>query len=72
MSFLTTTAGSVIVTMMLKCIMCSHLRERVPKTGFMALMSQHRQIPVCVSCHRKIHRGEYDGTALNKLGDRKE
>jgi len=26
-----------------------------------------KQIPVCVKCHNKIHKGEYDGVALNKL-----
>jgi len=36
--------------------------------GFHEIMHllNRKQIPVCQSCHNKIHRGEYDGL---KLGD---
>ena len=38
-------------------------------TGFTQIMKQlnRKQIPVCYSCHLKIHAGTYDGVALNKL-----
>lgn len=40
-------------------------------TGFLQILKQlnRRQIPCCRYCHRKIHRGEYDGIALNDLYD---
>ena len=31
-----------------------------------------KQIPVCHLCHRKIHRGEYDGTALTLITEQKD
>ena len=41
--------------------------------GFTELMAKmnRKQIPVCVKCHQKIHKGEYDGENLKKLGERK-
>jgi hypothetical protein len=38
-------------------------------TGFKAIMSalNRKQIPACKSCHRKIHRGKYDGISLKDL-----
>lgn len=37
--------------------------------GFTQIMQNlnRKQIPVCRSCHMKIHSGAYDGIALNKL-----
>lgn len=37
--------------------------------GFARIMQSlnRRQIPVCKSCHRKIHAGEYDGLKLSEL-----
>lgn len=48
-----------------------HIRkmgDRKP-TGFRAVMRalNRKQIPVCASCHRKIHNGEYDGIRLSDL-----
>lgn len=44
-----------------------HLRKK-PKKGFLKIKSQlHRkQIPVCLSCHNKIHSGNYNGDSLHK------
>ena len=28
-------------------------------------MLNRKQIPVCLACHHKIHRGDYDGLNLN-------
>lgn len=47
-----------------------HLRKTNERLkGFTQLMSQinRKQIPVCASCHNKIHAGTYDGDALAKL-----
>jgi hypothetical protein len=48
-----------------------HIRKMGAKkaTGFQAIMQalNRKQIPVCTSCHRKIHRGEYDGMRLSDL-----
>ena len=37
--------------------------------GFTQIMKQlnRKQIPVCHTCHTKIHSGKYDGIALNKI-----
>lgn len=37
--------------------------------GFNRVMAilNRKQIPVCHECHHKIHRGEYDGMALNQF-----
>jgi len=37
--------------------------------GFLRVMAalNRKQVPVCTSCHSKIHRGEYDGLALKDL-----
>jgi len=48
-----------------------HIRKmglRKPR-GFQAVMRalNRKQIPVCKGCHRKIHRGEYDGIRLQDL-----
>ena len=47
-----------------------HIRKMGDKkpVGFTALMGvlNRKQVPVCQTCHRKIHQGEYDGI---KLGD---
>lgn len=47
-----------------------HLRkDSVVGTGFTALMSKlnRKQIPVCKPCHKKIHKGLYNGLNLNEL-----
>jgi len=48
-----------------------HIRKMGAKkaTGFQAIMQalNRKQIPVCTWCHRKIHRGEYDGMRLSEL-----
>ena len=35
-------------------------------TRVMAILNR-KQLPVCASCHNKIHRGEYDGLSLRDL-----
>ena len=35
-------------------------------TGLLAKLNR-KQVPVCQECHRKIHRGEYDGLKLSDL-----
>jgi group II intron reverse transcriptase/maturase len=35
-------------------------------TRVMAILNR-KQVPVCASCHNKIHRGEYDGLSLKDL-----
>jgi group II intron reverse transcriptase/maturase len=47
-----------------------HIRKsNVKLTGFSTIMSRlnRKQIPVCKSCHHKIHTGKYDGINLSKL-----
>jgi len=47
-----------------------HLRkDGVKPTGFLNLMSNlnRKQIPVCRSCHNKIHKGNYNGMAIRDL-----
>ena len=50
-----------------------HVRHiRVGKVeGFLQVMKQlnRKQIPCCSSCHKKIHRGEYNGLKLSDLYD---
>lgn len=43
-----------------------HLRKSSPKGKITSLFLQMRrkQIPVCKTCHRIIHKGEYDGKKL--------
>ena len=51
-----------------------HIRkmEGKPVGGFAWLMrlQNRKQVPVCRECHRKIHRGEYDGLRLADLAYR--
>ena len=48
-----------------------HIRKTGGKkpVGVNALlqMLNRKQIPVCTTCHRKIHRGDYDGIHLSDL-----
>lgn len=49
-----------------------HIRKLSNKriaTGFNRLLRamNRKQVPVCSDCHRKIHRGEYDGLRLSQL-----
>lgn len=48
-----------------------HIRKMRQKKakGFKAIMRalNRKQVPVCQSCHQKIHRGEYDGIRLDDL-----
>jgi hypothetical protein len=47
-----------------------HIRKSGMKVkGFHRLMRSlnKKQIPVCHSCHVKIHQGKYDGMALKDL-----
>ncbi len=49
-----------------------HIRKLSHKrvaTGFNRLLRamNRKQVPVCSACHRKIHRGEYDGLKLANL-----
>jgi group II intron reverse transcriptase/maturase len=48
-----------------------HIRKMGAKkpTGFTAVMRalNRKQVPVCSSCHDKIHRGEYDGLSMQDL-----
>ena len=51
-----------------------HIRKSGNKiSGFTQLMSKlnRKQIPVCQSCHVKIHKGTYDGMGLDHLWKRK-
>jgi group II intron reverse transcriptase/maturase len=50
-----------------------HVRKLTNKrvaTGFNLILRaiNRKQIPVCIACHGKIHRGEYDGLKLSDLG----
>lgn len=51
-----------------------HIRKAggKPANGFAWLMrlQNRKQVPVCRECHRKIHRGEYDGLRLADLAYR--
>ena len=38
----------------------------VAVSGILRAMNR-KQVPVCSDCHRKIHRGEYDGLKLSNL-----
>lgn len=47
-----------------------HIRKVGSKVrGFTKLMAQinRKQVPLCQSCHRKVHNGKYDGLALANL-----
>jgi group II intron reverse transcriptase/maturase len=48
-----------------------HIRKTGARrpTGFNAILQalNRKQLPVCKSCHQKIHRGEYDGMRLTDL-----
>lgn len=48
-----------------------HIRKMGNKkpTGFTAVMRalNRKQVPVCEDCHRRVHRGEYDGLSLKDL-----
>lgn len=48
-----------------------HIRKMTEKqaTGFTSLLAKlnRKQVPVCQECHKKIHRGEYDGISLRDL-----
>lgn len=50
-----------------------HVRHiKVGKSeGFLQVMKQlnRKQIPCCINCHRKIHKGEYNGIKLSDLYD---
>ena len=47
-----------------------HIRKMSEKvTGFTKIMAKlnRKQLPVCIPCHKEIHRGNYDGMSLNEL-----
>jgi group II intron reverse transcriptase/maturase len=48
-----------------------HIRKMTEKqaTGFTSLLAKlnRKQVPVCQECHKKIHKGEYDGISLRDL-----
>jgi group II intron reverse transcriptase/maturase len=48
-----------------------HIRKMTEEhvKGFTGLLAKlnRKQVPVCQECHRKIHRGEYDGLKLSDL-----
>jgi hypothetical protein len=48
-----------------------HIRKMAEKKpqGFLTVMRalNRKQVPVCRSCHAKIHKGEYDGMRLSDL-----
>lgn len=47
-----------------------HIRKANEKLrGFNKLLAtlNRKQIPLCVSCHRKVHAGKYDGIALSEF-----
>jgi len=48
-----------------------HIRKMTDKQakGFIGLLAKlnRKQVPVCTECHRKIHRGEYDGLKISDL-----
>ena len=45
------------------------LKEKV--SGFQSVMKamNRKQIPVCQSCHHKIHNGTYDGLSLSEISN---
>lgn len=45
-----------------------HIKKGKTK-GFTQMMKQlnRKQVPVCWTCHVKIHNGQYDGEALGKI-----
>ena len=55
----------------LEDIQMHHIKHvnKIKAKGFTKLMSMlnRKQIPVCISCHNKIHTGAYDGISLNTL-----
>jgi group II intron reverse transcriptase/maturase len=48
-----------------------HIRKMTEKQakGFTGLLAKlnRKQVPVCQECHKKIHKGEYDGISLRDL-----
>lgn len=47
-----------------------HIRKLGKKvSGFTRLMAQinRKQVPLCSTCHKKVHKGTYDGLALKDL-----
>ena len=47
-----------------------HLRkDNIKSSGFLNIMSKlnRKQLPLCVTCHRKVHAGLYNGISLNDL-----
>jgi predicted HNH restriction endonuclease len=47
-----------------------HIRKGKKTNQYLkSIMSQlnRKQIPTCKECHKKIHRGEYDGLKLSDL-----
>lgn len=47
-----------------------HIRKMGKKvSGFTKLMAQinRKQVPLCASCHKKVHKGTYDGLALKDM-----
>jgi retron-type reverse transcriptase len=47
-----------------------HVRKLSHKrvaTGFNRILINRKQIPVCTTCHGRIHRGEYDSLKLSEL-----
>jgi predicted HNH restriction endonuclease len=52
-----------------------HVKALIGKTsGFMDIMRamNRKQIPVCKSCHVKIHAGKYSGISLKNLPLKKD
>lgn len=60
------TAGPIVMHHVRHIRKLSHKREA---TGFNRIlrMINRKQIPVCTTCHGKIHRGEYDHLKLSNL-----
>lgn len=48
-----------------------NLKSAIPRLYADQMKAMNRkQIPVCKTCHDKIHKGVYDGVALNKVNSK--
>jgi len=48
-----------------------HLRKKKSADWMTKIMQQmnRKQVPLCQSCHIKVHKGTYDGKSLRKVGE---
>ncbi len=60
------TAGQIVMHHVRHVRKLSHKREAVGFNRILRMINR-KQIPVCTTCHGKIHRGEYDHLKLSEL-----